>query len=230
VLKFVKKSNNSKNNSILILVIGFLLVIGVILLTVFLPLLFKIETPKIPSIDFSKHDILRFEDDDRGFNNDSEIQFVYFSDFKCPYCIEQYPTIKKIIENYPNINFIHKNMVSPSDAIAFYASKAFECSNKQGLGYEMMDYLYTNEYKGIDIDKYAENIGIDIEIYKNCTSSEKIDRLIVADGNQGSFLEVKGTPTIFINGIKIEGIHDYDVYAAFLEQEISRLKKNKEKI
>ena len=80
--------------------------------------------------------------------------------------------------------------------------------------------MYTNTFKAIDINREAENIGINMLQFKECVNHNSTKKRLIADTNHAVFLEVKGTPTIFINGIKIEGVHTYDVYSAFIENEL----------
>ena len=84
---------------------------------------------------------------------------------------------------------------------------AARCAGEQGLFWLMHDKLFQNQ--GIksdsDITELAKQIGTDISKFNNCLNSNKYIQQIQKDFSDGTDLEVKGTPTWFINGNKLEG-------------------------
>lgn len=222
IKKKIKKRNNLLIQNLPI-IIGFVFVIVVVIFSSFLTSFFEVDNPKIDSINYEKYDILEFDDRIRGSNPYSELDFIIFTDFRCSACITQYPIIKKLMQEYPNVNFMYKHLVGQTQELSFYAAESYECARMQGKGYEIADFMYTNpNFKSIDIQREAENIGLDMNIFKNCTQSENMSRLIQSDANHGVFLEVQGTPTVFVNGIMIEGAYSYEVYSAFIEKELKK--------
>lgn len=220
--KILKKVNFffEENLTLIMLIFGFIFVLLIVILAFNLNEIFPIDDPELETIDFSKHNILEFDDRYRGSNVASEIDFVIFTDFKCSACIQLYTTLKKLKLDYPHVNFMYKHLVSQSQDLSFYAAKAYECTRLQGKGAQLVDYMYNHNFRAIDLNREIENIGVNMQLFEECIENENISRLIVADANHGVFLEVRGTPTVFINGIKIEGVYTYDVYSAFIDREI----------
>jgi hypothetical protein len=171
------------------------------------------------SFDFSKHNMLVFEDAYRGSNPDSPIVFALFSDFRCPACSAQYVYIKSLMQSHPDVNFLFKHTVKSSDSLSVFSAKAFECAKLQGAGYSLADYMHSGEFTESSVIQHALQIDIDVSSLLECINSSLIDTLILSDAGHASFLEVRGTPTIFLNGIKIEGVHTFEIYDELIKKE-----------
>ena len=70
--------------------------------------------------------------------------------------------------------------------------------------------LYENQEtwaKAFDVrlifEDYARKIGLNVERFKSDQSSEVVETRIFLDGRRGHSLGVKGTPTVFLNGIEL---------------------------
>lgn len=75
---------------------------------------------------------------------EAKITLVEFSDFECPYCIRAYPTVKQVLQSYPNdVKFYYKQF--PLNNIHPKAQKAAEaslCAGDQGKFWEYHDRLF----------------------------------------------------------------------------------------
>jgi len=204
---------DSRFFSILIIVL-----IIIVIFSAFVNILFKIE-PELESFNFSKHSILVFDDAFRGTNPDSNLTFAFFIDFRCPACVQQYPVIKELILNHPEVNFLFKHLIDSSDQNSEFGAKAFECAKLQGKGYELADYMFTNQFTQADIFNYASALNINTPEFVECLNQTEIITLVNTDGLHATSLDVRGSPTVFLNGIKIEGAHSYEVYDELIKQE-----------
>ena len=50
---------------------------------------------------------------------------------------------------------------------------------------------------------YAKQIGLDVERFKKDVNAEAVAKRIFDDGKRGHSLNVKGTPTVFLNGREV---------------------------
>lgn len=204
--------------SILIIVL-----IVIVLFSAFVNVLFKVE-PELESFDFSKQGILIFDDAFRGTNPDSNFVFAFFIDFKCPACVQQYPIIKELILNHPEVNFLFKHLTDSSDQNSDFGARAFECAKLQGKGYELADYMFTNQFTQAKIFDYASALGINTPKFVECLNQTEISILVNTDRLHATSLDVRGSPTIFLDGIKIEGAHSYEVYDELIKKELKNEK------
>ena len=201
-------------------VIFFLILILILIFASLLNIFFKSPEIKFEGFDFKMHNNLSFDDRFRGTNISSNLDFVIFTDFKCSACIELYPTIKKLMQNHTEINFMFKHIVQSNDPESMFSALSFECAKLQGKGYTLADYMFTNKFTKSELFEYDKSIGLNINQFVDCLNSSDIKKLVEADLNHASFLDVKGSPTIFFNGIKIEGVHSYEIYDELIKKEI----------
>jgi protein-disulfide isomerase len=54
------------------------------------------------------------------------------------------------------------------------------------------------------LKKYAEQLGLDMDKFENCLDSSAKAKYVTADYNEGIGKGVGGTPTFFINDVKLQ--------------------------
>lgn len=73
----------------------------------------------------------------------AKVTIVEYSDFECPYCAMAVPTIKQVLEAYPNdIKFVFKQYPLPMHQYAQKAAEASLCAQAQGKFWEYHDKLF----------------------------------------------------------------------------------------
>jgi protein-disulfide isomerase len=108
-----------------------------------------------------------------------------------------------VLEKYPNdVKLVMKHFLIQTHAFAKKASMAALAAARQGKFWEMHEKLYAaqKELNDAKIDAIAQDVGLDMERYKADLKDPAIWALIVRDMQDGRQAEVRGTPTIFING------------------------------
>lgn len=164
--------------------------------------------------DFDSQQSLLWEslvsDDDPSFGNpDARVVIVEFADFACLACQQESKVIKEIKRDYSNkIYFIFRDFPITGDPErSFLAAMAGECAHEQGKFWQMHDKLFLNPFS-IDLEQtyvYATQIGLNDTQFKNCLLSRKYFEEIEEDTNMAAMAGARGTPTFFINGVKISG-------------------------
>lgn len=135
------------------------------------------------------------------------VLFEEFGDFECPACGAYYPVLKSIKEEYGDkIDFKFVNY--PLQTIhpnAFNASLAYEAAKDQGMGEEYHDALYENQEKleEEDLFAYAEDLGLDMDEFKDFYESDEAKDNVNDDIKKGDDRGVSGTPTFYIEGDKV---------------------------
>lgn len=143
-----------------------------------------------------------------------------FEDFQCPACqffsesieplIIEYLVVtgkaRLVYHNYPFIDGDGVNSGGESDQSA----NASMCANEQGKFWEMKAVLYANwngENQGNLSNRrlvaMAEAINLDMDSFNACFNANKYKADIQASFDYGQELGVSGTPSAFVNGVKV---------------------------
>jgi protein-disulfide isomerase len=156
---------------------------------------------------------------------DAPVTIVEFSDFQCPYCKTfRDQTLNALLEEYGDqVRFVFRDF--PLNQIHPYAQKAAEaaeCANEQGKYWEMHDLLFANSPNlGVDALKgFAEQLGLDTEQFNECLDSGRYADEVTADLQEGMSYGVSGTPTFFINGVRLVGAQPLANFQAIIDQEL----------
>lgn len=161
---------------------------------------------------------------DRPFIGASKpiMTIVEFADFSCPNCKLFDPTLRNFVKDHSDkIKLIFRNFPITDN---YLMAQASYCANDQNKFWQMHDKLFLDQsdFSREKINKLAENIGINMDMFSQCIDSGKYNIKISQDLETGLKAGVKGTPTIFVNGSKFQGVVPKDVlqqifYAVELE-------------
>ena len=166
---------------------------------------------------------------------DAPITLVEFGDYQCSFCKRHFDqTHDLIMKNYVETNkvkIVFKDLIVTPGKDSMYAAHATHCAKDQGMFWKYHDMLYNNwegESTGWvttdNLNKFAKNIGLDINKFSKCMSEDKWMELINASKDDANALGVTGTPSFFLitswqetdeqpNEIaRIHGAQPYDVF------------------
>jgi protein-disulfide isomerase len=163
------------------------------------------------------------------------ITVVEFSDFECPVCRNLHDALRGLIPNYPQVKVIFKDF--PIEAIhpwARTAALAGRCAYQQDpkVFWKLYDLIYDNQDlisaanvydKVVD---FASKSGLNTDTFKACMSAPQSASEVDASVANGTQLEVRSTPTIFVNGRRIVGA-DPHTLQQYLDYEVAQLKSDK---
>ena len=159
-----------------------------------------------------------------------------FGDFECPPCGDLYPILKTIEDEYgPRLKVVFREFpLTPNHPHALAAAHAAEAAGLQGKFFEMHDLLYANQkkWKGMfdvrpEWEDYAKQIGLDVEKWKADQIGSVVDQRIFLDGTRAHAMDVKGTPSVFLNGTEIpfEQLMKVDTLRAAIDQAFAKAGK-----
>lgn len=161
------------------------------------------------------------DDDPYLGSPDAKVVIIAFEDFECPFCAEAYPIIREIASTYGDqIQFVYRDYpIAEIHLSAQKAHEAAECADDQGKFWLMHDKLYQNQDSLAinNLKQYAIEIGLDAEAFNTCLDSGRFTTEVEKDRTDGIAVDVRGTPTWFINGIKIEGIIPLDAFKEIID-------------
>ncbi|MFO0726617.1 MAG: thioredoxin domain-containing protein [Myxococcota bacterium] len=157
--------------------------------------------------------------------NAAPVTVVIFSDFECPFCKKATDRIADLeAANHGNVRFVFKHRPLPFHESARLYARAAEAASAQGKFWAMHDKLFSAE-KHPDraaLDAYAAELGLDLNRFKKDLESKEIEARIKADEAQADRLDVKGTPTFFINGRRVTGAQPTATLQAVIDEELHK--------
>ncbi len=185
------------------------------------------RSPQRPTVDYSKvYDIKIGQSPVRGAK-DAKVTLIEFSDFQCPYSKRVQPLIEKLLKAYPDdLQQVYKNFPLRFHKEAMPAAKACVAAGLQGKFWEMEELIFENPKKlqDKDLKKYAEEIGLDPQQFEKDFNSEEVDKLVQEDLAEAKKAKVTGTPTLFLNGKRVQNRSE-----EAMKQEIKTLLEGKKK-
>lgn len=153
-----------------------------------------------------------------GSTSSPRVTIVEFSDFECPYSQNIYSKIRRIGINYgEDVRIIFRDYPATENSLEL--SMAANCAGDQGLFWPMHDKLFQNQgdISSQDLPRLAQQIGADKDEFQLCLAQDKFQEEIIKDIRAGDNMNIKGTPTLFINGHKISGDIPYDLLKGIIE-------------
>ena len=167
------------------------------------------------------------EDSDPSIGNPkAKVTIVEFSDFQCPFCLRVAPTLKKIRAAYGDkVRVVWKDFpLTQIHPQAFKAGEAGQCAAEQGKFWEYHDQLFENQQALLpdDLKKYAAAVGMDTGRFNSCLDMSKRAEVVRDGVAQGTRLGINSTPTVFVNGRRVDGAQPYEVFAAAIDEELSK--------
>lgn len=144
-----------------------------------------------------------------------------FSDFQCSACAATHPVIKQLMGEYPGkIRLVVRNY--PIDAIhpnARTAARAAAAAHAQGKFFPFIELLYKNQ-QSLDeasLLRYAGMAGLNVDQFKLDSNAERTADVIRRDIADANAVRVDGTPTIFVNGIRLREL-SYPAIKALIDR------------
>ena len=142
----------------------------------------------------------------------SKVTLVEFSDFECPYCSRAAAVTSQVKEKYgTKVRFVFRQFPLPFHQNAQGAAEASLAAHAQGKFWEFHDKMFENQ-KSLDsasLEGYAKAVGLNLAKFKTALSDPKNKERIKADMALGNEFAVQGTPTLFLNGKRIDNPTDF---------------------
>lgn len=144
---------------------------------------------------------------------DSPVTLTEFVDFQCEACYAYYPFVKELKEKYKDrVKFQIKYFpIASAHKLATQAALSAEAAARQNKFFEMHDKLFEEQKTWEQtkdptslFEKYAKDIGLDIEKYKTDANSDEVAAVVKKDLADATALKASGTPTFVLNGKMIE--------------------------
>jgi protein-disulfide isomerase len=160
-------------------------------------------------------------DDDPSLGDaHAPVTIVEFADFGCPFSAEESYVVRALARQYPDeVRFIYRDFPIPElHPGADIAAVGGECARDQGRFWEYHDVVFGHPtvFTPEILMSYADEAGLDTKKFSACLGSGKYEEEVQQDLADGVAAGVRGTPTFFINGVKIEGDVPFSIFTEII--------------
>lgn len=146
-------------------------------------------------------------------NPNSKVKIVEYSSMTCPHCadfhLEIFPKIKKEYIDNNKISYVFRHY--PLDKRAFQAAMISHCAGKDKY-YKFIDVFLKTQMKWALSTNYLDNLkmiaklgGMSNSDFEKCLANKDLEEKILHEMQKRAVgkYNVKGTPSIFINGMEL---------------------------
>lgn len=149
-----------------------------------------------------------------------------WADLQCPACrafaLGTEPQLRTAYIATGKVRFVfhHMAFIGPE---SIWAGEAVECAGEQNRFWDLHDRLYasqggenTGTFSKPNIEKIASDIGLGSG-FNTCLESDRYAQRVRDDTAAGQAKGVAATPTLFVNGRKLEGVLSIDQLRAIID-------------
>jgi protein-disulfide isomerase len=137
------------------------------------------------------------------------------------------PVFEQVLEKYPeDVKVVFKNFPLRNHKFAMKAAVAALAADSQGKFWEFHDLLFQNYNKLSDqkIQEIAQAVGLNMEEYEKKKNDPAVKQKVNQDFSEGRQAGVRGTPTVFINGIRLRD-RSLQGFQAAIDKQLQKLGK-----
>ena len=176
-----------------------------------------VKKPKAPKMKFdtSKAYI-------KGDKN-AKITVVEFADFQCPHCKEATKITKDLLDKYKKkFKLAYFDYPINRSGISRKVSEGGVCANEQGKYWDYHELAFKRQKTLTNNSpvEMAKELKLDVKKFEGCLKNKKTLEYVEWAKSEGDRVGVSGTPTFFIDGVKIH-MHSKESLEDALKEAIS---------
>jgi predicted DsbA family dithiol-disulfide isomerase len=161
------------------------------------------------------------------------VTLVEFADFECPFCRQVAPRLAQLKAAFGDrLRIVWKDFpLSDIHPTAQKAAHAARCALDQGAFWKYHDVLFASEQLSAKVlMDAAETAGVKKEPFARCVESRGPVPQVARNIRAGVSLGIEGTPTLFINGRRVEGLQSYEDLRGIVEEELQKTTRTEARI
>jgi protein-disulfide isomerase len=159
------------------------------------------------------------------------VTIVEFTDFQCSTCASTQPVLEELLAEYHGkVKLVVRDFPLENHKNALKAAEAAEAARAQGKYWEYTAVMFKNQsaLDAANLKLYADQLGLDRKKFDSELDSGKYFDLVNRDRQDGLWLGVNATPTLFVNGRRVPSITKEAVKTA-IETALRPREESKEK-
>ena len=155
-----------------------------------------------------------------------KVTIVEFSDFQCPFCSRVNPTLEQVVEG------LRRRRQPSRSATTRCPSTTTPCrrrwrprrrASRASSGRCTTSCSPTSRtLDRPNLEKYAQEIGLDMGKFKAALDKEKGKERIKRDMDDAAKFGARGTPNFFINGRNFRGAQPLEAFKGVIDEEIKK--------
>lgn len=156
-------------------------------------------------------------------NPNARATIIVYMDFQCPFCARFHRTLTSLTRT-ASVKVIYRHFPLDGHPLAMMAAEASECADEQGKFWEYGNALF-NHQKGMQKDTFntlAASLGLNMGEFESCLSTERYKQRVLADRADGLKRNILGTPAVFINGKRFNGVVPEKQLETIIQQDSAR--------
>ena len=138
----------------------------------------------------------------------------------------RYPDdVRVVFRHFPLDESCNPALTRPVHPTACLAAEAAECAGEQGRFWPYADLLFSRpgSREARSLEEYAGIASLDLASFRACMEQGRGREGVRQDLEAAAAIDVKVTPTLVINGRKVEGALTFEQLALVVEAERERL-------
>jgi len=159
---------------------------------------------------------------------DAPLTLVEYGDYECPHCGRAFPIVKAVQKALKGkLRFVFRNFpISQIHPHAEHAAIAAEAAARQGQFWPMHDriFLHQPNLDDASLRRMAGDLKLDLEQFDRDVLDPALAARVQKDFNSGVRSGVNGTPTFYVNGVRVDTGFSYDELLAALEDALEATK------
>lgn len=170
-------------------------------------------------------------DHTKGGTQTAPATLIEYGDFQCPACAAYAEVVRGISDQFGNrLRVVYRHypltQIHPNATRAAYATEA---AGMQNMFWEMHDLLFERQGQWSNLPasaaeetflNYAIELGLDGAQFKEDVESDAVRDKVAADTRSGNQLGVRGTPSFYLNGVKIDNPGSAQAFIDLIDAEI----------
>jgi len=157
---------------------------------------------------------------------DAPITIVMYFDLMCPICAQANPDFNTMLGKYKDvIRVVYKNFpIESSHSGTIVLAETAMCAHEQGKFLEFSNAIYLGQkFDQESVSDIVKSLKLDEKKFKLCADENRYRDTVENDMAEISSIKLRGTPTFFVNGLRVEGAVTMEKWDQVIVNELKRL-------
>jgi len=162
-------------------------------------------------------------------DRNAKVTIVEFSNFQCPYCMDSWIKLQKLIQKHPQeLRYVFKHFPFQPQGRTFELSELTAAA--QGVSNEAFwlihDFFFTDEGQNVarlekeavkqKVEQLLKGKGYDVRIFQSSLETGRARKRVLEDVALANRLRMTSTPTKIVNGDVIIGASQDNILERYL--------------
>lgn len=160
---------------------------------------------------------------------DASVTLEFFADLQSPVSRPAMAVLDQVMKRYPSrVHIQFRNFPLAFHAQASLAHEAAMTAAAQGHFWEFARYIldHQDSLREQDLIAYAGRLGLDQVKFAEMLGQHRYAARVDADLELGLKRGIRGSPVIFVNGNRIDGVPSLERLTAYVESELAAMNKS----